>query len=112
HGERLLLHQTRRHDLPKEPQHLLLAQWGAIARARHAQHLRLALRLVELRGAARERLRSPDDLPKLRPLVDERMNLLVDGIDARPYPLKIRRRLARASRPLRRHRSGSRVSLS
>ena len=59
--ERLLLRQARRHDLAEQPHDLFVAQRPLVALERLAQHLRFALRLVEVGGARalRERFDSP-----------------------------------------------------
>ena len=91
HLERLLLRKTRRHDFPKEAQHLLIPQRPLIALAGHAQNLRLTLRHVEVRRMTGARLRRPDHLRKLGPFIDERVNLFIDRIDARACRRQIRR---------------------
>src|ERR1700689_1966984 len=83
--ERVLVCKTGGHDFPEQPQHLLVAQRALIALERHAQHLGLALRLVEINRMPRVGLRYPDELRKLRALVDERVDFLIDRVDPRPH---------------------------
>ena len=59
------------------------------ARAR-AQHLRLALRAIEVDRAAVVRLGDADLLRKARALIDQAVDLLVDGVDAAAHVLQIR----------------------
>ena len=103
--ERLLLRKTRGHDFAKKPQYLLIAQRSLVACLRAAQYLRLALGLVEILGAACTGFRIADELRKLRPLIDERMDLLIDRVDAGAHGRKVRGGL-RAARARRRCRAG------
>ncbi len=95
--ERLLLREAGGHDLAEQPYDLLVAQRPLIARDDVAQHLRLALGLVELDGAqlVRALLRYADLLCELRALVEERVDLLVDPIDVRANRAQVRSGRAR-----------------
>jgi len=80
HLERLLLGETRGHELAEQPHHLLVAQRSLVAFYDPAQHLRLAFRAIELRGV----LQALDDADLLRvpcALGDEALDALVDGVD-------------------------------
>ncbi len=50
--QRLLLREAGGHQLAEQPHHLLVAQRPVVALDDFAQHLRLALRSVELGGAS------------------------------------------------------------
>src|SRR5207237_4145194 len=72
HLERLLLRKTRRHDLTEQAQDLRIAQQPGVARLGLPQHLRFALRAIEIHRPRAARLRDPDLLREARPLVDQR----------------------------------------
>src|SRR5256884_9411528 len=86
----------------------------SVARLALPQHLRLALRAIEIRRPRAARLRDPDLLREARRLVDQRLNLLVDRVDAaarlpeieRPWRRRRPRRDARRPVPRRRPRCG------
>src|ERR1700726_2434660 len=90
HLQRLLLPQTRGHDLAEEAQHLLVLKGAGVALTRQPQHLRLALGAVEVDRAAGAALGGSDLLREARPLVDQRMQLFIDGVNAPPHLLKLR----------------------
>ena len=73
---------------------------------RHAQHLRLALRAVEIDRAAVERLGDADELRELGALVEQAVDLLVDGIDALAHLIEVDR-CAGALHPCARPHLGS-----
>src|SRR6185503_7017834 len=78
--QRLLLREARRHELAKQPHHLLVAQRPVVAVDDLAQHLRLALRAVVLDGLLQP-FEDADFLGQPRTLGDQRLNSLVDGVD-------------------------------
>jgi len=78
--ERLLLSETRGHQLAKQPDHLLVPQRPGIALDDGAQHLRLTLGTVEFRRLA-EALHFADLLRAARAIGDQRLDLRVDRID-------------------------------
>jgi len=90
--ERLLLRKARRHDLAEQPRDLLVAQRPLVALQRLAQHLRLALRLVEVGGAQpRGALRVADLLRVLGALVQQLVNAPIDVVDAVANGVKLMR---------------------
>ena len=68
--ERLLLREAGGHELAEQPHHLLVAQRPVVALDDFAQHLRLALRAVEL-GRRREALDDADLFRDARALGDQ-----------------------------------------
>ena len=82
HFERLLLREAGRHDFAKQPRDLLVAQRPAIALERLAQHLRFALRTVEIHRLTGRGLRDADQLREARAFVEQRVNARIDGVDA------------------------------
>ncbi len=82
--QRVLLRQAGGHDLAEQAQDFLVAQRAVlvlVALQRQAQHLRLALRAVEVDRVARGVLRHADLLREVRALVDQRVQLRVDAVD-------------------------------
>ena len=77
-----MISRNRRSDLR-------IAQRAGVALARRAQHLRLALRAVEVHRAPAGGLGDADLLRQPRPLVEQRVHLLIDRIDARAHGLQV-----------------------
>ncbi len=92
HLERLLLSETRRHDLAKQARDFLVAQRSAIALERLAQHLRLALGTVEIDRLAARGLRDADLLGEAGALVQQLVDARVDGVDLRADAVEIEAR--------------------
>jgi hypothetical protein len=80
---RLLLGQAGRHDLAEQPQDLLVAQRTLVPLARHAQHLRLAFRAVEIHGVAVGVLGHAHLARETRAFVQQPVDARVDVIDFR-----------------------------
>ena len=85
--ERFLLGEAGRHDLAEQPYHLVVAQRTRLARLgvaleRHAQHLSLSLGPVEVDEPSLLALRDAHRPREARALVEQRVQLAVDGIDA------------------------------
>ena len=81
--QRLFLREAGGHDLAEQPQDFFVAQRTLVALARHAQHLRFALGAVEIDGVAVGVLGDADLPRELRALVEQRVDLRVDGVDLR-----------------------------
>ena len=79
--ERLLLREAGRHDLAEQPRNLLVAQRPAVALQRRPQHLRLAVRAIEIDRVAGGVLRDADLLGEARAAIDELLQLLVERVD-------------------------------
>ncbi len=89
--ERLLLRETRRHDLAEKPHDLRVRKrpaLPAVALQRHAQHLCLALGPIEIDRVTRRVLRDADLLRKLGPLIDQLVQLRIDVVDADANPFE------------------------
>jgi hypothetical protein len=106
--QRLLLGQTGRHELAKQPHHFFIAQRPVVALDDLAQHLSFALGAIEL-DRAREAFDDADLFRELRALGDQVLDPLVDGID---FAAQRGERVA-AARDLRgRNRAFSRLCLA
>src|ERR1700733_10859880 len=105
HLQGLLLREAGGHDLAEQPQDLLIAKRSGVALAGHAQHLRFTLGAVEVDRTALTRLRDADQLRETRPIVDEAVDLFVDGVDLPADFLEIQSG-RRPARGLRRRRPG------
>ncbi len=101
HLQGLLLREAGGHDLAEQSQDLLVAQRSAlltVAVEREPQHLRLALRAIEIHGMAGGVLGDAHLLREPRPLVDERMEFGIHRVDARADALERRFRQHRGAR--------------
>jgi hypothetical protein len=80
--QRILLRQARRHDLAKQPEHLLVAQWTFISLQYRAQDFRLALGTVVVDGRAQVTLGDTHLLRVAGPLADQLLDLAVHLVNA------------------------------
>ena len=96
--ERFLLREAGGHDFAEQARDFLIAQRPVIALERLAQHLRLALRTIEIHGLAGCRLGDADQLREARPLVEQGVNARIDGVDALANVRRDRRPAAGDSR--------------
>ena len=100
--ERLFLREAGGHDLAEQAQDFLGAQRTLVPLARHAQHLRLALRAVEIDGVAVGVLGDADLAREARAVVEQLVDARIHGVDLARAAL--RGRAAAASRAVDRRR--------
>ena len=80
--ERFLLREACRHDLAEQPEHFLVPQRAFIAFLHGPQHFGLPLRTVVVDRGSQLPLGNADLLRVTRTLVDQRLNLPINGVDA------------------------------
>ena len=88
--QRLLLRQAGRHDFPEQPQHLFVANRALVAGPYRPQHFRFALGPIVIDGRRQLAFRDADLLRKSRTLIDERLDALVNLVNALADLCKIR----------------------
>ena len=79
--QRLLLREAGRHDLAEQPHHLFVAQRPVVAARRPCAAPVPRARADRNRRLAVDALRDADFLRAARPLGDQRLDALVDGVD-------------------------------
>ena len=80
--QRLLLCKTRGHDLAKQAQHLLVSHRTLVALQDVAQYFRLTLGSVVVNGRGQVTFCDTDLLRNFRSIIDQRLYLFIDTIDA------------------------------
>jgi len=97
--QRFLLGQTGRHDLAEQANQHFVAQRSLVAIDHASQHLRFALGAVVIDRRLQRTLRLADLMRPAGALGDQRLDLLVDAIDASPDFGKRLDRLGPGHRP-------------
>ncbi len=93
--ERLFLREAGRHDFAEQAQDFFGAQRALVPLAGHAQHLRFALRPVEIDGVAVGVLGDADLAREARAVVEQLVDARIHGVDFTAQFHDVERRCAR-----------------